>query len=376
MNDTYPDKMIVEQPNNMKRTPLNVAIILASTALLSAIFIFLTIAMAQYGSHYIHHLPEAHRLDGFRKFLRLNTGHRSRKISSFRKSPSSSPKSISSYDPEAELKPIGLRNTDKRCFLNSIIQLLYHDRTFRRVLARESSSNERLEALRNFFAKMDASAPKTEISAPIQSLLPAYLANRHEQDAAEALQIFLNDIEDAELTLQTRITVTNVLLDGSTEISSTNDEPRCLIQLNIPLEQATSNSLQSLFELQFAEESIEASGSEAERVRMKVKTTSFTELPKTLLIQLVRQHFLTDGLKISDRIEVPEFIQIPGHDVQYQLSGFIYHQGLSMDSGHYSAFLRQADSSFTLFNDQMIKANADISEVKDYSYIYSYVRIN
>lgn len=370
--------MITEQPSNKKRVPLKVAIILASTALLSAILIFLTVVTAQYGSHYIHHLPEAHRLDRFRKLLRLNTGHRSRKLPPLRRSPSSSPKSIPPYDPEAESKPIGLRNPDKRCFFNAVLQLLYHDRTFRRVLARESSSNEheRLVALRNFFAKMDASAPKSEISAPIQSLLPAYLANGHEQDAAEALQIFLEDIEDPELTLQTRITVTNVLLDGSTEVSSTYDEPRRLVQLNIPPEQATPNSLQSLFELQFAEESIEASGSEVERVRIKVKTTSFTELPKTLLIQLVRQHFLTDGRKIHDEIEAPDFIQIPGHDARYQLSGFIYHQGQTMDSGHYSAFLRQVDSSFTLFNDHMIKANADIRKVTDFSYIYSYVRVN
>ena len=371
--------MINDQPSK-KRIPLKVAFILASTALFSAVLIFLTVLTAQNGTHYLNHLPEAHRLRTLGKFFRQPTRNGSKKLQKLRKSsPPTGTKSVPLYDSEANLKPVGLRNPDRRCFFNSVVQFLYHDRTFRRILTRNIRSNERLAALSEFFAQMDASAPKSQLSAPIRTLLPDYLANGYEQDAAEALQNFLDDIEDPEITLQTRITVTNVLLDGSTQVSSTYDEPRRLIQLNIPLESSKPNSLQSLFELQFAEESIEASGSEAERVRVKVRTTTFLELPQTLLIQLVRQNFLNDGHKINDEIEASQFIQITGQDgklAQYQLNGFIHHQGQSMDSGHYIAYLRQADNTVTLFNDVMIKFNADISKDKNFAYIYSYVRVN
>ena len=59
---------------------------------------------------------------------------------------------------------------------------------------------------------------------------------------------------------------------------------------------------------------IEASEVKLERVRVKVRTTTFLELPKPAHSTGSSKFHRNDGHKINDEIEASEFIQITGQD--------------------------------------------------------------
>ncbi|HEY0608143.1 MAG TPA: hypothetical protein VGD35_00775, partial [Chitinophaga sp.] len=120
----------------------------------------------------------------------------------------------------------------------------------------------------------------------------------------------------------------------------------------------------------------------------KQEETTFTRLPGVLTIALKR--FDNNMDKVSNTFKMPQHFRLyemqgTGQIVQkdYDLKGFIYHQGDSLRGGHYWAHKKEQDGSWLKAND----ASVDASDMQgtgegtfrhdlDNAYVYTYELVN
>lgn len=106
--------------------------------------------------------------------------------------------------------------------------------------------------------------------------------------------------------------------------------------------------------------------------------------PEILVIQLVRMRYdMATGLssKILDPVEpeefldLHEFIERDAEFLTYRLQGFVFHQGNTLNSGHYVAKVRrQTGNGFMVANDSQVRAS--MPDLHDYqSYILMYQKV-
>jgi ubiquitin carboxyl-terminal hydrolase 2/21 len=158
-------------------------------------------------------------------------------------------------------------------------------------------------------------------------------------------------------------------------VLSTNSEP--LYILNLPIPKMKEPSLYDCIDLYCEEEKLEGDNAwyneEIKEKQDVIKQTVFWNLPKILIIDLKR--FTHTGLKIQVPIDIPleaDFSKyVYGYDKaknKYELYGICNHMGSTL-GGHYTAFVKNANEKWYLYNDTDVK-EIDIEKTLNKNYAY------
>lgn len=104
--------------------------------------------------------------------------------------------------------------------------------------------------------------------------------------------------------------------------------------------------------------------------------TSIYKLPNTLIVCIKSiNKTLTPMVKISETLDLyKKVISNTDESVEYQLDSIVYHQGHSIENGHYYMVSLRNDE-YNLFNDNEKINNIDIKEIKDNPYLIFYSKM-
>ncbi len=291
------------------------------------------------------------------------------------------------FDPEADLVDIGINNGDSgklnQCFFNSILQVLYHDRQIRSLVAKTSAKNQMASKLVKLFHGFDGMKPHSIAFPEIKEFLPGYMCDQQQQDAHEALNYILGELVDNDHAFTLKYT-SEITYEYKKELLKISEKSRpqefaSMLSLAMPSSKSPF-TMQNLINYTFETEDLELSKDDIQRgLERMTKTSEITELPETLIIHLIRNHFDSEGpSKIKHPVKVSQIIELPDEKrvIKYRLRSFVLHVGETVLSGHYTAYVRAGDSySFTHYNDETITEEAKISGSIDNAYIYFYERI-
>ena len=297
------------------------------------------------------------------------------------------------FNPDVTPKFVGLLNPAISCYMNSSIQLMYHNPVYRKLLKKlvmeppseyiGEEAHKRMQALASFFHQMDISEPSAVLKANSHVLLPNNMTEENgQQDAQETLQEIFYGVLDDAITLKVSETGYYIYPTGVKKERNPINEERNIIQVEIPgsekkvlTKKWTLNKLlQKSFETEIVTDAGEYDIS---------KTYSLTHLPETLIIQIKRfgYDFKTkQAWKICDPIPTPdefEMTQADGKVFKYRLNAFIRHGG-GVGGGHYVAYVRNKDSQFICLNDASVSVMTqnELDSARDNAYIYSYLRVD
>ncbi|CAF0780237.1 unnamed protein product [Adineta steineri] len=293
--------------------------------------------------------------------------------------------SIDNYSNEIPIRlhdKVGLINIGNTCYLNAIMQALYACTKFRQCVLNcdiLSSNNELLKSLQNLFAFLTLSQrPHYRPERFWHQAKPSYFEHNQQQDCQEFLRHFLDALhEEAKKTTQNESNLdlvkqhlmgTCVHLSKCLTCSSITKSQDLFYELSIGFhEQSSTNDdqqkifdLQSLIDHTFAWESLinenqfacDKCGKKEDGSR-RMFLTSHPNYLVLLLKRFVHNHLTGKYEKCLDRTTLPEFIQLLTVNetfISYRLKAIVVHHGLSMNSGHYYAFVM-------INNDDLIDKN-------------------
>ncbi|XP_064459284.1 ubiquitin carboxyl-terminal hydrolase 48-like [Ornithodoros turicata] len=312
-------------------------------------------------------------------------------------------------DPNSERRPeggfVGLKNLGATCYLNSFLQVWYHNPAFRHALylwdpkddpqekkkaptlngdigmhkenksevAAPYSPSSVTGHLQLIFALLQFSNRKYIDPSPFVNCLG--LSTSRQQDAQEFSRLFTSLIED-QLSYQTKESVRSVIqkqysgeysyvtrcLQCKTESSRTSEFYE--LDLNIKghkdLHQALSEFLK--------EEQLEGSNQyHCSICHAKQDATRFIQLqrlPPVLNLQLLRFVFdrtsaskkkLNSSIHFPEALDMSPYLRLPKGTSAYNLSAVLIHQGTSANSGHYIAHIRDRETgAWYKFNDETV----------------------
>ncbi|CAF1142328.1 unnamed protein product [Adineta ricciae] len=289
--------------------------------------------------------------------------------------------SIENYSNEMTIRlhdKVGLINIGNTCYLNAIMQALYACTKFRQcVLSCDilSSNNELLKSLQSLFGFLTLS--QRSHYRPERFWLqakPSYFERNQQQDCQEFLRHLLDTLhEEAKRTTQNDSNLDLVkqhLMGTCVHVSKCSN---CLTmtksedlfydlsigfneQSLIKNDQEKKFDLQALIDHSFAWEPLinenQLACDKCEKKEDGSRRMFLTSHPNYLVLLLKR--FVHNRLtgkyeKCLDHTTLPEFIQlltINETSVTYRLKAIVVHHGLSMNSGHYYAFVMFNNDDF------------------------------
>ena len=254
----------------------------------------------------------------------------------------------------------GLTNLGATCYMNSILQQLYHIEPFRELILKNEFEAEDQKELQKLFASLGMSAKPVIDTRPFCNVWKGWgntaINVREQQDAGEFLNLFLDQLpQDCQALL--KLSLVNKI-EGITEKYETeNIETMFTLPLDVKGLSDISASFDSFLE---AENFCGQDGlmTPVGKIDCK-KFARIRAAPKVLAIQLKRfEYDLRYGhYKVTDHFSFPEKINIStlmdnANDecnFDYELKGVVLHSG-SVDAGHYISLVK-INGEWYKFND-------------------------
>ena len=288
--------------------------------------------------------------------------------------------------PKTEDVPIGLKNLGATCYLNSFLQSLFQNLLFREGMyeiidqvgdekARELGLDEYVfnwtRELLSIFGHLEfGNISSFDPTSFIQSL---QLKSDEQQDPQEFNRLFMSKLEESFEVSSDR-TLSSLLpsifrggLRYETEClscRSVSERPSPFYDLEVQVSDmlTVSQALDSSFQPEVLEGDnqylCEVCGGKRDAERRVV----ISEAPKTLFVQLMRYVYDTttwQKKKLRDELDLDKTISIKvggGEEVEYELVGVLYHQGISAYGGHYVADVRDWRSGkWWFYNDRIVQ---------------------
>ena len=247
------------------------------------------------------------------------------------------------------LNCVGLANiTGTTCYLNSLIQCLFHLKLVRKVVLESESDSGVMGALKILFVRL----MKAERPVDTKDLTKAFgwdwedLAAQ--QDVQELLRILLDSLGDELLRLFRVEVAAKFVANGYDE-----EMREVFFDISLPVSNFLSvqdavNSFLAPVNLRREAQLVLPDGTKSDAV----KHISVREYPAVLCLHLQRFDSV-DGVveKLTSDMSFDEEVDLAGE--KYQLVSFVAHMG-GVTSGHYHAFCL-VDEHWTIFDDENVR---------------------
>jgi len=271
---------------------------------------------------------------------------------------------------------IGIINEGNTCYMNSIIQILFHLPIVRSLIFKNAFPDKEeyyavINLQRLFYALM------TETSAIRISYMFNVLGldKKIQHDVHEIFVNLLETIEKVITNFSDNFLGTTEQIVGekfSDKEFSRKTETFCFIELPINNSKSLIESLENFMAVSYLDGDNQYQVSDDNKYDAKI-ALQFKKLPPILFIQLKRfdYNFETGELcKVNSRIEYPEKLDMTNYlnekDSKFSLYGVIVHKG-GHHYGHYYCFIKSKDGIWRKFNDNRV-SRANLSEVFDSNY--------
>jgi len=318
----------------------------------------------------------------------------------------------SDYTCKKETGYIGLKNHGATCYMNGLLQSLFHVGEFRRIVYSidcdeqpdapgkddkiedrgrqlsdevdgEGKAPQLIEALQNVFYKLQTSDAAVNCRELMKSFGWDTMDAFTQHDAQELNRILCDRLEERMKGTQSDGSIKR-LFEGEMEnyiecldvdYTSRRTETFYDIQLNIKGErgQELQNIAESIREFTNEEtlegdNAYEAEGHGKQRAKKGIR---FLRFPPVLNLQLKRFHFdleKMDMVKLNTRFEFPRKLDLTGFapgEGKYRLYAVVVHNG-DVNSGHYYAFMRpDAEGGWFKFDDETVTPCSEYAAIED-----------
>lgn len=304
--------------------------------------------------------------------------------------------------PRSEGESVGLQNLGNTCYLNSLLQALYHADQFREQVVRSESTGRVVVELSRVFDSLTNCKRKSFAPSSFLKVIPEQYRLGDQQDASEFAKHLLDTLErelrQAEFMWRGR-TVSSVTCEQC-KTCTERLEPFVDLSVHFPMTEKAHDASRNGSALLSVDEMLRSQLAQEERMTgdnayrcghcealvNATLRTQVAEAPLYLMLTLQRFYYSGGGSKkiLSDVVFEPS-LQLPVRDakepVRYTLFAVVFHSGLSANHGHYYTYASDAHGIWRLFNDSMVQIAAfghmrQISQTfaKDTAYILFYKR--
>ena len=265
----------------------------------------------------------------------------------------------------------GLRNLGATCYMNSILQQLYHTMPFRYLILTSKLHEQSQLALQYLFAEMTLSQRKSCDTEPFCKIWKGWggqvINPREQQDAFEFLQFFLDQYDERFRRLF-QGEIRNTIEAIGTDFSSYNTEKFYGLPVDVLGYKTLSESLKVFLQSEMFTGNNQYKMDNGQFVDAK-KYARVAIAPDVLVFQLKRfeyDHTTWERYKLNDRFEFPKTLNIrelmcdDSEDRWYNLVGVVLHAGTAQ-GGHYTSLIR-LNKKWMWFND------GEVTEVPEKSF--------
>lgn len=243
---------------------------------------------------------------------------------------------------------IGLPNLGSTCYMNALLQCLFHLPAFRKRVYQHQSPSAVIQALQKLFYGMQTKQSGVNTRELIEALGRSEWQSQTQQDVVEFLRHLFQLLDSNLLVLfgiEMIVRVTNSV-DAKTELMYT-----------LPLTVDGCGSVQESFDLLLTPQAL----------GYEYKTLSFGSIPKVLILHLQRFKIAHGNTpkKLNDFYRFPEDLHLTGlgpryNEIEYTLFSIIVHIG-GVDSGHYTALIcpKTGNNQWYEFNDRSVRRVSD-----------------
>ena len=239
---------------------------------------------------------------------------------------------------------IGLPNLGATCYMNALLQCLFHLPAFRKLVYQHQSPSDVIQALQRLFYGMQTKQTGVNTRELIEALGRSEWQCQIQQDVVDFLRCLFR-LLDPDLLVLFRI---EMIVRVTNSVDAKN-EP----MYTLPLTVDGCSSVQESFDLLLTPQALD----------YEYKTLSFGLIPKVLILHLQRFKIAHGRApkKLNDFYRFPEDLHLttlgPGYDqIEYTLFSIIVHSG-GVDSGHYTALVcpKTGDNQWYEFNDRSVR---------------------
>ena len=287
------------------------------------------------------------------------------------------------YDAKKETGMVGLRNQGATCYLNSLLQTLYHTRQFRKAVygipadGKVNKDKDIPYAMQKLFYELQHSPGSVSTSALTKSFGWDTVDSFTQHDVQELNRVLCDHLEEkmkacgSENAVQKLYegSVTNFIKCINVDYESSRSEPFYDLSLNVKGCKNVYESFKEYIEVETldGENQYQAEGHGKQDAK---KGIHLVRLPPVLNLQLKRFEFDLERLmnvKVNDRYEFPDSLDLepfidPEHrekdkSYSYTLLSVLVHAG-DLGGGHYYAFIRpdhSADEWFRFDDEKVLR---------------------
>lgn len=277
---------------------------------------------------------------------------------------------------------VGLTNLGATCYLNSMLQNLFHTPAFRRAVynmptdGTEDVKKSIAYSLQRLFTLMQMS-PLTPSTQELTTSFGWGVTDQFSQhDVQEFLRVLVDNLEKKLKKTENKDAFANIfrgktLNKLSVEEFDYKDEHKEEFY-DIELVVRNNKDLMEAIREYTHSETIDEYKVENKGVSKAIKSAKFWELPNVLhfLLQRFEYSFAGSGMvKVNDRFEFPQELDMkefmdpesPDKDTVYDLFGVLIHMGVAQ-AGHYEALMKIGDEWMLFNDDEVTKVGADAIE--------------